>query len=278
MYCCSPTLTLREELDGEEIPNDAKLFFPILKTRAGPSTAPANPKLKLILTSAGLMPNSTADLKGAYEQLRKSTPGRGVLYLMDAKLKSLQWADHAGNPAKDSKSALVSYQRVPDEPGGKPALDSNGKALPKAQVDLAKIGPGYHSVEWGLKRRAHYSNGHLDIVAKSAPGEEVPVFLSYMSYESAGIRRQPAQGDNTAPPYAILLARGFYKDGELTLLRADGTGPMTDADYEITPVNYSAAGNAAFRPVGAEEFKAVLDSVDTLFSTGGVTWIPVMHF
>ena len=175
-----PVRHLADALAPTNEPPDVMAIFPILRA-GGPDPRPANPALKLILTSAGLMPSSASELLQAYHKLVGTIPAgrKGVLYLLDAKLKTLQW-HYQGNidPARHNGEKYVAYRREPDVPGGKPLLDANGKAIKKTQAEL--LGIGYAGASYSLKHIKSYSNGHLDIVAAGEAGEAVPVFLSYL--------------------------------------------------------------------------------------------------
>jgi hypothetical protein len=258
--------TIARGADGnaEVTPPDAKAIFPVVEMPAGPLLTQFNPKLRMFLTSVGMLETSAPEMLESYRSARAQTPGKGVLILLDAKLKTLQWSERGpSDPAVDNDAPHVTYRREPDVPGGRPVLDASGKPVPKTQAELAKTAVGYQSVEWGLRHDRKYSFGGLEVTAKGEPGERVPVYLSYLAYY------------NSAHGYHICLAKGYYQDGEFTMLRADGTGPFSEADYEEVPVGYSAAGNSAFAIAGDEEFKAAVDSVNTVWSCGGVTWGPV---
>uniref|UniRef100_A0A7S2C0B7 Uncharacterized protein n=1 Tax=Haptolina brevifila TaxID=156173 RepID=A0A7S2C0B7_9EUKA len=262
---------LRNALEDGEVeacPPSCKALFAILQTAAGPDMTPANPKLKMLLTSAGLMPTSAPELLERYATLQKATPGNGVLYLMDAKLKTLQWPSSPSDPVKDNGGKYVTYRREPEEKGGTPVLDADSKPVPKGQSELASY--GYHSVEYALRQNHHYSNGHLDVVAAGAEGEAVPVYLSYLGYAADGL---DADGK---PRYTILLAKGQYKDGVFSLEKADGSGEFSEVDFDAA-TTYTHEGNAAFKKVSDAEFKAAVDSVSTVWSCGGVTWLTVLN-
>jgi len=260
---CSESKVAAADMPEGDVPPSCKAIFQILQTAAGPDTAPANPKLKMLLTSAGLMPTSAPELLERYAQLAAATPGTGVLYLLDAKLKTLQWASCASDPVKDADSKYVTYTREPEAPGGVPVRAADGSVVPKSQAELAKY--GYHSVEYAFFQNHHYSNGHLEIVAPpSADGAAVPVFLSYLGY------------DTDTAEHTILLARGCFKDGKFSLEKADGSGAFEEADFSA-PAAYSHLGSPAFKPVSDAEFAKVVGSVQTVWSCGGVTWLTVMH-
>jgi len=251
----------------DDIPLDAKAIFPILATKNGADLTPGNTNLQMLLTSAGLMPETTKGVVQRYKELSGQVKGKGVLYLLDAKLKTLQWQDHggAGDPEKHNDQKYVSYKREPDAPGGKPAF-KDGKLLMKSQAELSTI--GYSSIEYALKNNQHYSNGHLSVLAQASVGEKVPVYLSYFGFD----------GDLTKsgkPEYKILMAQGFWQDGEFTMLRSDGQTPFSKDDYEAKP-KYVQDGSISFKPVKDEEFAKVVNSVNTVWSCGGVTWSTVM--
>ena len=247
-----------DNASSEEVPLDAKAIFSVVTTPNGPDLTPGNPKLKMLLTSAGLMPESAPELLERYAALRSTASGKGVLFLMDAKLKTLQWQSHPSDPAPAVDSKYVTYKREPEKPGGAPVLGADGKPIPKSQAELASY--GYHSVEYALRHNHHYSNAHLSIVAAAAAGEAVPVYLSYLSYDADG-----------SGEYAIMLATGRYQNGEFTLCKADGSGEdFGAADYEASP-EYTKAGSASFTQVDDAAFAAVVAGVDTIWSCGGVS-------
>ncbi|KAG8466635.1 hypothetical protein KFE25_008014 [Diacronema lutheri] len=255
---------------AEEIPPDAKAIFPLLDDASGPDLTPANPRLKVLLTSAGLMPTSAPEQLQAYGALTASCAGRGVLYLIDAKLKTLQWHEHVGMQASAS-SAHVAYQRVPDVPGGEPVRDAAGELVPKSQAELAQM--GYHSLAYALHTLGHYSNGSLPVLLGDVqPGEEVPVLASYLGYD--GDVRSGGE-----PEFKIMLARGSYKDGQFSMRRADGTGDYTADDYGRVPTDYSQTDGAslAFRSVSDAEFAEAVRAVGCVYSCGGVTWQSVIN-
>jgi len=259
---------------NEEATEDAKAVFCVLNGPSGTNMTPANPSLKLLLTSVGLMRTSSRDVLNAYKDLRKKTPGKGVLVLLDAKLKTLSWAEHgAMNPKKHNNDVNVGYVREPDQPGGKPKLDAKGNLIPKPQSELKKMGIGYHSAQWGFYTYGNYTNCDLNVVAKGAPGEQVPVFLSYMVYHNTTDYSTP-EHLRGKPEHHIMMAEGFFKDGQLTLMRSDGSGPMQPEDYEV-PSNYSPAGCNCFKQVNDSKFRSVTESVHTIYSSGGVTWLAV---
>lgn len=265
-------LPLTEEAD--ETPLDAKAIFPVVTTPRGPNPSPCNPHLKMLLTTNGMMRTSAPELLRSYEALRKKTRGNGVLVLIDAKLKTLSWAEHgAMSPPQHNNDPLVGYKRVPDVPGGKPQYAPNGELMPKSQAELSQMGLGYHSAEYGFHKNGHYSFADLNVLASGKRGEKVPVYISYLVWHNKTDYSKPA-ALRDEPEHHILVARGYFKNGKLTLMRSDGSGAMTDADYEV-PSNYSQEGNNCFKPVSGAEFKQVVDSVHTVYSCGGVTWLSV---
>lgn len=253
--------------DDDGTPPDCKAFIRLAKTENGAYEQKGNPKLKMLLTSAGLMPTSSKDLKDTYQKLKAKCPGKGVMFMIDARMVKLQFHLQNADPEKHNQQASVAYRRTPDEPGGKPVYDDNGKLVMKTQEDLMNMGrEGYAGVPYNLRKRGHYANGHLDVFA--GPMGEHPIYVSYLWYTGEVIDGQPQ--------YKIMMGRGEYEDGLFTAFHRSGD-EFTEDDYN-TPCEYSSDGDHFFCETSANEFKDVMNSVQVVYGTGGIPFIPILHF
>jgi hypothetical protein len=237
----------------------SKAFATLVSTDKGPDPMPANANLKIMATSSGLMPQTAPVQVDAYKKLASSVAGRGVLYLLDAKMLTLQFALTNADPDKHNQQTYVPYRRVPDEPGGKPIRDASGHLVVKTQGELLSI--GYATAEYALRHNGHYSNGHLSIIGD----EDAPVYLSYLYYDHEIINGQPQ--------YKILLAKGHYKDGIYTAQQVDGKA-FEDRDYEET-YEYNSSATRRFAEVSTAQFADVVTSVRTVMSCGGDTFLTI---
>merc|ERR1719203_2534930 len=210
------------------------------------------------------MPESTPDLKQTLEKLKADTPGKGVLYLTDARMCTMQFHLLNGDPAKHNQQHSVSYHRRPDKPGGRPVRDSAGKLEMKSQEELRQM--GYAGVPYTLLKEGHYANGHLDQLAGREG--EVPVFVAYLWYSGEIL--------NGEPQYRIFLAKGKYVNGSFTAFNTSGAD-FTEDDYNTPPL-CSDEGDHFFAKVSGDEFKEVISSVQVVYATGGIPYLPIMHF
>jgi len=145
-----------------------------------------NTNLKLMLTSAGLMTESAPGQLQAYQELKDSipkAPEAGVLYLLDAKIPTLQYP-------------VLNQEEVKD----------------KTMSDLANN--GYAGVMYTLREKLHYSNGHLGALLP----EGGPVYLSYleMDFNYSGT-------SHWIIPSKIMLAEGYFDGTHFQAKRIDGT-------------------------------------------------------
>lgn len=254
-----------EEADGT--PSDCKVMLALAKTGNGPCMKQGNEKLKMLLTTAGLMPRSAPVLKEAFGHLKKATPGKGVLYLIDARLAKLQFPLHNADPAKHSRQKYVAYRRTPDTPEGSPVRDAAGNLEMKSQEELMNTGPeGYAGVAYNLRHRGQYANGHLGELAGESG--ETPVYVAYLWYNG-----EVDKGNYT---HSILLAKGAYKDGNFSAQLASGA-VFSEEDYSI-PSAYGSKGDHWFTEVSGGDFGNVMDEVQVVYATGGIPFLTILHF
>lgn len=257
---------LQQEDVPDEVPPDCKAFIKLADTKKGPYLEEGNPDLKMLLTSAGIMPGSTQDLKDSYQALKDKTPGNGLLYLVDARCIKLQFCMLNSNPDKHNQNATVAYRREPDEPGGKPVYDKDGKLEMKSQEELNKMGSeGYASVPYNLRHRGGYANGHL---ASLAGKDETPVYVSYLWYIGEVV--------NGKPDAKIFVGKGVFRGGKFVGIRTDGK-EFEEKDYDL-PCDCSNEGDHFFKETSGPEFNELVKSVQSIYATGGIPFIPVLHF
>lgn len=202
-------------------------FANIFSSKLGPNLVPPNPKLKLLLTSSGLMPDSAPTQLEAYRDLVASAEGNAILFLLDAKLLTLQFTALHSDPAKSNDQKMVAYRREPDEPGGMPVYDKTGGLLMKSQAELLADGygggtAGHASPDYSLRHVGHFSNGHLEILSQGKPN--TPIFLSYLWDEGHTV--------DGIPQYSIFVMRGYYTDGVFTAQKVTGED-FSESDYEL---------------------------------------------
>lgn len=264
-----------QEEDDDGVPSDCKAIYELANTGNGPCMKEGNEKLKMLLTSAGITPGSSPVLKEAFGALKKATPGTGVLYLVDARLPKLQFHLHNANPAKHGKQKYVAYRRDPDDTKGAPVKDAAGNLAMKSQEELSKHGPegyagpeGHAGVAYCLRNRGQYANGDLSVLAgQSTPGG-TPVYVAYLWYNG-----EVANGEFVQ---SILLAKGAYKKGRFSAVRADGE-EFSEEDYNITS-SYGPKGDHWFSEVSGDEFSKVMNDVQVVYGVGGIPFLTILHY
>jgi hypothetical protein len=248
-------------------PPDVKAFLSLGQSEEGVFEEPGNPKLKMYLTSSGLMPDSTLDLKSKFAELKEKTPGNGVLLLIDARLSKLQFAILNGDPAKHNQQARVPYKREPDEPGGNPQRDDSGALVMKSQEELMNMGrEGFAGVTYNMRHRGHYANGHLAELTCGV--DETPVNVAYLWYQGKVV--------DGKPDYKIMVGRGVWRGGKYVAIKTDGS-EFAEADYEI-PCTYSTTGDHFFKETSDLEWGQLLSDVQVAYGVGGIPYLPIMHY
>uniref|UniRef100_A0A7S0FVZ8 Amine oxidase n=1 Tax=Pyrodinium bahamense TaxID=73915 RepID=A0A7S0FVZ8_9DINO len=237
----------------------AKAFTAVVSTPAGSDPSPANINLKILATSAGLMPSSTPMQLDTYRRLKAAAEGPGVLYLLDAKLLTLQFPFRHADPEQHNNDESVPYRRQPDEPEGKPVYDVAGNLVMKTQAELLPL--GYAGAEYTLRHSGQYSNVHLSVLADN----DAPIYLAYLHYSPEAV--------NSEPQFKILLAKGSYKNGKYSARKIDGSD-FTDRDYRDI-YHYNASSSDRFREISGPEFEAIVASVHTVVAVGGITFLTI---
>eukprot|EP00930_Biecheleria_cincta_P085314 TRINITY_DN74706_c0_g1_i1.p1 TRINITY_DN74706_c0_g1~~TRINITY_DN74706_c0_g1_i1.p1 ORF type:complete len:586 (+),score=97.78 TRINITY_DN74706_c0_g1_i1:211-1758(+) len=252
-------------------------FATLLTTEGGPEEN-FNPHLKMLLTSGGLMPTSVSNQIQTYYKMFSQTAGQGILYLLDAKMYTLQFQRTMINPEKVNNEKYVAYKREPDVPGGmpvrvcKPACpDGNSTCeqecdlVMKTQEELMHI--GYASALYTLKHAGHYSNGHVRILQGPEGNVETPVYLSYLWYDGEVL--------HGAPEFKILLGQGLIRGGNFIAKKTNGE-EFTDDDYSKPwATTMDSTETAFFQNVSPAEFERVVQGVKTIFSCGGDTFLTI---
>lgn len=259
-------MLLREE-EPDDVPSDCKAFIKLADTKHGPFLTEPNPNLKMMLTSAGIMPKSTQDVKDTFNALKAKVKGKGMLYLVDARMVKLQFSELNCNPEKHNKQAHVSYRRTPDEPGGEPKYDADGKLEMKSQKELAEMvsGEGYACLPYNLRNHGHYANGGLE---QFCGNEDCPVYVAYLWYIG--------QMKDGKPDYQIFVGKGEWRGGKYVAFKTDGT-EFTEDDYNLN-CSTSSAGDHFFKKTDGSEFRELVGSVASIYATGGIPFIPILHF
>ena len=121
-------------------------------------------------------------------------------------------------------------------------------------------------VSYALRHVGAFSFCHLDVVlGHHAPDENMPVYVSYMwdDYETS-----------SGHDCTILLAKGRWQHGHFTAELADGSGDFAESDYESSHA-YDGQPSRWFKAVSGRDFGRVVDSMQTIFFCGGVTFLAV---
>lgn len=261
---------------GTRVP-EAMAFATLLTTEGGPEEN-FNPHLKMLLTSGGLMPTSASDQIQTYNKMFNQTVGHGILYLLDAKMYTLQFQRTMVDPQKVNDAKWVAYKREPDVPGGKPIRickpacpegDSKCEAecglVMKTQDELMHI--GYASALYTLRHSGHYSNGHVSVLEGPDAKSETPVYLSYLWYDGEIL--------DDVPQYKILLGEGLIRGGKFNAKKTNGA-EFTEDDYSKSwSATMDSTENPFFRYVSAAEFEKIVQGVKTMFSCGGDTFLTI---
>jgi len=256
---------------------EAMAFATLLTTQSGPEES-YNPLLKMLLTSGGLMPTSVSDQIQTYYKMFNQTVGHGILYLLDAKMYTLQFQRTMVDPDHVNNEKWVAYKREPDVPGGKPVRvcktacpDGNatceGKCdlVMKTQEELMRI--GYASALYTLRHASHYSNGHIRILQGPEGNSETPVYLSYLWYDG--------EVRHDVPQFKILLGQGLIRGGKFIAKKANGE-EFADEDY-LKPwaTTMDSTETDFFQYVSPAKFERIVQGVKTIFSCGGDTFLTI---
>lgn len=238
-----------------------------LGSRSGKSYENAgNAKLKMFFTSAGLTPQSTPGQIEAFKKLKNRAPGNGVIYVLDARLVTLQFHLLHADPKKCNDEVHVAYVRKPDAPGGEPQYDADGKLILKGHKELNESGDEYAAAHWTLRNNGSYGNVHLSILTENV--DETPIWVSYLAFDGEWV--------DDKPQYKILVGRGVMRGGKFVAFRTDGE-EFTEEDYE-RPCDYEAHEDFFFKETSGEDFAQIVQSVQVIHGLGGIPVIPILHF
>lgn len=105
---CERIAALLDEDESTDEVVDAKAMALVIKgSSEQPDPTPSNVKVRMLLTSVGLMPDSGKTAIAAYKKLAAVTPGKGVLICLDAKMKTLQFCRQFADPNSHNHLAAV---------------------------------------------------------------------------------------------------------------------------------------------------------------------------
>jgi len=248
-----------------EVPLAAKAFHQVFKSKGlKVKGRDPNRKLKLFLTSGGLLPTSTATQKEAFRTAAAKTAGNGALFLLDAKMLTLQRQRVATDPNLYNDQADVAYVREPSTPGGTPVYDSSGKLLPKTQDQLLHSHMHIANAVYHMRHLGEYSNFDLGLITGNGT-EATPVYLSYLWYTGKQV--------DGKPEYKIMLAEGFSRAGKFTAKKTNGE-EFAEEDYEAPwAAKLDSDETALFRSVSPADFANAVSSIKVVASCGGNSFL-----
>mmetsp|Transcript_52750 Transcript_52750/g.159944 ORF Transcript_52750/g.159944 Transcript_52750/m.159944 type:complete len:558 (+) Transcript_52750:1-1674(+) len=252
--------------DHGEIPMETKAIAQLTDTQGGPQRA-CNAQLKMMLLSSGLMPGSSSNQKTAYKEMYDQTSGKGILFVMDAKIPCEQFWEMNADPARCNNDEHVAYKREPDIPGGNPVRNEAGELVMKTQADLAEINLGFFcNPPYFVHNTGQFSQGHLSVLC--GDDDDVPVYFSYHMYAGEMVKGKPDA--------KIYLGQGVWKGGRFTARKTSGE-EFAESDYEAEWAKYVEEKETPWlKQITGQEFKKVVDSVKTMYSCGGNPFLTVL--